>query len=100
VHLPTDAVPDELLDDRETGLLRVLLDRRRDVAQAPTRLRLLDPDGERLLCDLDEPTSAQKPSRTRPRSRLTMSPDCSRREPGMPWTASSLTDTQIELGKP
>src|SRR5579864_1906866 len=46
------------------------------------------------------PTSAQKPSRTRPRSRLTRSPAATFRLPGMPCTASSLIETQIDRGKP
>ncbi len=46
------------------------------------------------------PMSAQKPSITRPRSRLTRSPSAILRLPGIPCTASSLIEMQIDLGKP
>src|SRR5439155_1232661 len=58
------------------------------------------PSGVTLPTPTVMPTSAQKPSRTRPRSRLTRSPLAILRLPGMPCTASSLIDTQIERGNP
>ena len=40
-----------------------------------------------------------QPSTMAPQSIETMSPSATTREPGMPCTTSSLTETQIEAGK-
>ena len=41
-----------------------------------------------------------QPSTIAPPSIEMMSPSCSTRPPGMPWTTSSLTEVQIVAGKP
>src|SRR5262245_45591384 len=55
VHLPPDAMADELADHRETRVLDVALDGRGDVAQVASRTRLVDADVKRLLGDLEQP---------------------------------------------
>ena len=106
---------DERADDREAGVLDVLLHGVADVAEAVAGTHCstaLNSDSARDLEQLARPpaetsptgnvraASATQPSFTTPMSMDSMSPRLSLNLPGMPCTTMSFGDAQIEPGKP